>query len=135
MSKSVQKVSRASLQVDAQLCAFIENEALPGTGVDSEQFWRNLEALFDEMSPRNRELLERRAQLQSAIDEWHRSHNTFDLDEYREFLYDIGYIVPSGPAFSISTSQVDAEVAHVAGPQLVVPVTNARYALNAANAR
>ncbi len=135
MSESVQKVSRASLQVDAQLCAFIENEALSGTGVDAEQFWRNLEALFDEMSPRNRELLERRAQLQAAIDEWHRSHDIFDLDEYREFLYDIGYIVPSGPAFSISTSQVDTDVAHVAGPQLVVPITNARYALNAANAR
>lgn len=135
MNESMQRVHRASLQVDAQLCAFIEDEALPGLGIGVEQFWSNLSALVDDLTPRNRELLERRAQLQALIDQWHRSHDVIDLDEYRTFLYDIGYIVAPGPTFSVTTSRVDDEIAHIAGPQLVVPVTNARYALNAANAR
>jgi len=135
MNKSVHKVQRASLQVDSQLCTFIEDEALPGTGIEAEQFWSNLTLLFDELTPRNRDLLERRAELQALIDEWHRSHDVIDLEEYRSFLHDIGYIVAPGPAFSVTTTRVDDEIAHIAGPQLVVPVTNARYALNAANAR
>ncbi len=128
-------VKRALLQVDAQLCAFIEDEALPGTGIEADQFWDELSALISDFTPRNRGLLERRAQLQALIDQWHRSHDVFDLDEYRTFLYDIGYIVAPGPPFSVTTNSVDDEIAHIAGPQLVVPVTNARYALNAANAR
>ena len=135
MNKSVHKVQRASLQVDSQLCTFIEDEALPGIGIEAEQFWSNLTLLFDELTPRNRDLLERRAELQALIDEWHRSHDVIDLEEYRSFLHDIGYIVAPGPAFSVTTTRVDDEIAHIAGPQLVVPVTNARYALNAANAR
>lgn len=135
MSREVRMEMRASLQVDTELCAFIENEALPGTGVEADEFWLGFLRLVQEMTPRNRELLRVRAELQASIDEWHRSHPLFDTDEYRSFLHDIGYIVPTGPAFTVTTSNVDHEIAHVAGPQLVVPVTNARYALNAANAR
>ncbi len=134
MSTNVRMEMRASLQVDAELCSFIENEALPGSGVEADEFWLGFLRLVQEMSPRNEELLKVRAEMQAAIDQWHRSNDTFDLDKYRSFLYDIGYIVPPGPAFSVSTEGVDVEIAHVAGPQLVVPITNARYALNAANA-
>jgi malate synthase len=127
--------TRASLQVDTELCWFIENEALPGSGVEADEFWLGFLRLVQDMTPRNRELLEVRARTQAAIDDWHRSHPSIDRDEYKAFLHEIGYIVPKGPAFSVTTSNVDNEIAHVAGPQLVVPVTNARYALNAANAR
>ena len=90
-----------------------------------------------DLAPANRELLARREALQAEIDAWHKAHRgpPADPDAYRAFLTDIGYLVPEGPDFSIETSHVDEEIAHIAGPQLVVPVTNARYALNAANAR
>ena len=113
------------------------SEALPAAGVDPEQFWRGLSGMIRDFAPRNAELLAVRAEMQSAIDRWHRDRTgqANDAAAYRAFLEDIGYLVPNGPAFSIDTDNLDPEISSVPGPQLVVPVTNARYAVNAANAR
>ncbi|MEM9012922.1 MAG: malate synthase G [Pseudomonadota bacterium] len=131
------RVSRAGLRVDPALQAFIEEEALPGTGVTAEAFWAGLADLFATLGPRNRELLEVRKRLQAQIDDWHTTHRgqPHDPAAYRAFLEEIGYLLPEGPDFAIETANVDPEIAEIAGPQLVVPVMNARYALNAANAR
>ena len=127
--------ARHDLVVAAELVEFVEDELLPGTAVTADDFWAGLSMLASTMAPRNRELLERRDHLQSAIDDWHRRHPQFDSAEYVEFLREIGYLVPTGPAFQIESTGVDREIAEIAGPQLVVPVSNARYALNAVNAR
>ena len=127
----------AGLDVATELYRFVEDEALLGSGVASEAFWQGLSALIHDFGPRNRALLERREELQHAIDGWHREHPGAGMDpgEYRGFLEEIAYLEPEGPDFLIDTENVDAEIAELPGPQLVVPVTNARYALNAANAR
>ncbi|WP_114966037.1 malate synthase G [Alkalilacustris brevis] len=131
------RVDRAGLSVDAALAGFIEDGALPGSGVGRETFWQALADLLRGFTPRNRALLERRHALQEQIDNWHlkRRGQPHDAATYRAFLEEIGYLVPEGPDFTIETADTDPEIAHLAGPQLVVPVTNARYALNAANAR
>lgn len=133
----IERISCHGLQVAAHLHQFIEQHALPGSGVDTQTFWGGLADIVSELAPRNRELLAVRDTLQVQIDDWCRAHRgqPFDVAEYREFLRDIGYLVDEPAAFEISTQNVDDEIAHVAGPQLVVPVNNARYALNAANAR
>ncbi|MCU1410986.1 MAG: glcB3 [Rhodoglobus sp.] len=125
------------LQVARVLHDFLADEALPAAGVDAGQFWAGVEAVVDELMPRNRDLLAERDRLQSEIDEWHRAHpgGYHDLPAYRAFLSEIGYLVAEPADFQITTSGVDDEIARIAGPQLVVPVTNARYALNATNAR
>jgi malate synthase len=125
------------IAIDKGLYDFVNDEVIPGTGIRSDDFWRGFSALLEEMSPRNAALLRRRDELQSKIDEWHRKSPgaQFDAGKYRAFLSDIGYLVAENPVFAVSTANVDAEIAHIAGPQLVVPVSNARYALNAANAR
>ncbi|MGZ4679404.1 MAG: malate synthase G, partial [Ilumatobacteraceae bacterium] len=130
-------VPRAELLVGAELVAMLESEALPASGVDPAQFWQGLAALIHDFAPRNAELLAVRAELQAAIDRWHRQHvgQPHDAAAYRAFLEEIGYLVPTGPAFSIDTDNLDPEISTIPGPQLVVPVTNARYAVNAANAR
>ena len=117
--------------------AFITHRAIPGTGVDADSFWTEFGAIVDELTAENRTLLDKRDSLQAQIDAWHRSHrgNTHDPIAYREFLSQIGYLVEEGPDFSVTTAKVDDEITTIAGPQLVVPVNNARYALNAANAR
>ncbi|WP_374369604.1 malate synthase G [Tabrizicola sp.] len=132
-----ERLDRAGLQVDAVLARFVEDEALPGTGIAPETFWTGFAALLAEFAPRNRALLAKRDDLQAKIDAWHvaRRGQPHDHAAYKAFLAEIGYLLPEGPAFSIETTNVDSEVAKVPGPQLVVPVTNARYALNAANAR
>ena len=125
------------LVVADELYRFITEEALPGSGVDAGAFWKGFSDLIHDFGPRNRGLLERRAELQAAIDDWHRANRGRALNgvAYRAFLEGIGYIEPSGAEFSITTSNVDPEMAEVAGPQLVVPIMNARFALNALNAR
>ncbi len=124
------------LKVDQELHSFIENEALPGTGVEPAAFWSGFAAIFTDLTPVNRTLLKKRDDIQARIDQWHREHKgAIDQDAYEDFLKEIGYLVPEGPDFTIGTGNVDEEVARVAGPQLVVPVMNTRFALNAANAR
>ncbi|MDD7970359.1 malate synthase G [Roseinatronobacter alkalisoli] len=132
-----QHVARSGLTVDAELAAFIEEQALPGTGISTTGFWQGFSALVQDLTPRNRALLEKRATLQARIDDWHlsRRNQAHDLASYKAFLEEIGYLLPEVPAFQIDTTNVDPEIATTAGAQLVVPVTNARYALNAANAR
>jgi malate synthase len=125
------------LHVDSALATFITTQALPGTGVDPAAFWSGFAALLADLTPKNRALLAKRNDLQARIDAWHRDHRkqVHDHEAYKAFLAEIGYLLPEGPDFQIDTTNVDPEIATVPGPQLVVPVTNARYALNAANAR
>lgn len=128
-------IERGALKIDAQLDAFISKEAIVGTGVDLQAFWAGFEKLLAELMPQNQALLEKRESLQSKIDDFNRENPNYSMDEYKAFLTDIGYLVQSPPPFSISTAHVDEEIANMAGPQLVVPINNARYAVNAANAR
>ncbi|MEQ8515421.1 MAG: malate synthase G, partial [Chromatocurvus sp.] len=130
-------VKRAGLQVHQQLVELLEQEIAPGISANPETFWQSLADLVRDFTPRNQALLETREVLQQQIDTWHREHpgRDYDTAAYRAFLQKIGYLLPADEPFTISTENVDPEVASVAGPQLVVPVMNARYALNAANAR
>lgn len=132
-----QRDMRAGLEVEAELCSFIERAALPGTGIAPEHFWAGFSALVHDLSPKNRALLAKRADLQRQIDDWHlaRRDQVHDREGYKAFLEQIGYLLPEAAPFQIDTQNVDPEIATIAGPQLVVPITNARYALNAANAR
>lgn len=116
---------------------FIEDEVLLGTGLSPQEFWSAFEELLTRFAPENRRLLEKRDALQARIDQWHAQRRGKDLDAatYKAFLHEIGYLVPEGPDFEVGTANVDSEISGVAGPQLVVPISNARYALNAANAR
>ena len=129
--------NRHGLQVDAQLADFIETQVLPDTGIDTAQFWAGFAAIIADLTPINRALLQTRVHMQAQIDAWHIAHRSAPHDHhaYRAHLEQIGYLLPEGDDFQIDTAHVDPEIAHVAGPQLVVPITNARYALNAANAR
>jgi malate synthase len=131
------RVTQGELQVAHVLYDFVNQEALPGTGVNPEVFWKGFDQLLRELAPRNAQLLRQRDELQAQIDQWHRAQPgpQFDPKAYRAFLEQIGYLEPAGEPFSLETQQVDDEIATIAGPQLVVPVDNARYALNAANAR
>jgi malate synthase len=131
----MQTINRQGLQVDPILDLFISNEALPGSGVAPEAFWKGFSALVHDLAPKNRVLLAKRDFLQQQIDGWHRANRGASIASQKHFLEVIGYLLPEVPAFKIETSNVDPEIALIAGPQLVVPVTNARYALNAANAR
>lgn len=129
------RIQQGKLSIAKELYDFIENEALAGTGVDSATYWKNFEQVVTDLTPKNKELLAKREALQAQIDEWHRANPGFDKTAYQAFLREIGYIVPEGEDFQITTENVDDEIAQLAGAQLVVPVRNARYALNAANAR
>ncbi|MDX1589743.1 MAG: malate synthase G, partial [Oleiphilaceae bacterium] len=132
-----ERVQAGDLQVARILYDFINKEALPGTGVDQDSFWSGFSAIVNDLAPRNRELLAKRDDLQAKLDDWYRERKgqSIKLDEYKQFLQGIGYLVPEGGDFSATTENVDPEIATMAGPQLVVPVMNARFALNAANAR
>ena len=133
----MERIEVAGLAVGTELHEVIVDHALPGTGLAVEDFFQALAALIAEFGPRNRELLEVRESMQAAIDAWHRerSGQPHDAAAYRTFLEELGYLVPEGPAFEIDTANVDPEIRSIPAPQLVVPVTNARYVLNAANAR
>lgn len=130
-------VKREGLQIAQVLVDFVEQEALPGTGIDQGMFWSGFAALVERLAPVNRALLAERDRLQMLIDDWHKDHRgkPFDVTAYEEFLTKIGYLLPEGPDFNITTGETDSEVSRLAGPQLVVPLSNARFALNAANAR
>ena len=125
------------LKISDVLCNFVQERALAGTGLSSDIFWKGLSDMVKDLAPVNRALIEKRREIQDKIDAWHVAHrNTpHDHEAYKAFLKDIGYLVEEGDAFEIETSNIDPEIASVPGPQLVVPITNARYALNAANAR
>jgi malate synthase len=127
----------AGIKVDQKLYDLVRDEMAPGTGIDPQAFWASLGKIVRDLAPRNRQLLNRRDELQKKIDAWHlqRKGVLVDREAYRTFLAEIGYLVPEGEDFRIGTANVDPEIAEVAGPQLVVPVDNPRYALNAANAR
>ena len=132
----IQRTEVNGLQVATELYNFINDEALPGTGISSESFWSSFASIINDLAPRNRELLAKRDQIQAQLDEWYRAHQDgYDFADYKAFLKEIGYLVEEGPDFKITTTNVDPEMATMAGPQLVVPVSNARFALNAANAR
>jgi malate synthase len=131
------RVAAAGLQVDRLLYDFVNSEVLPGTSIPPERLWYGLAELVETLGPTNRRLLARRDEIQASIDAWHkeRAGQPHDAAGYRAFLEEIGYLVPAGDDFTVGTTGVDPEISEIAGPQLVVPVSNARYALNAANAR
>ncbi|UWQ36106.1 malate synthase G [Leisingera aquaemixtae] len=131
------RVEKQGIQVAPELADFIEKQALPGTGVEAEAFWKGLAELVNGFGPENRALLAKREDIQARIDAWHIANRDkpHDHEAYKAFLAEIGYLLPEGGDFEIETQNVDPEIASVPGPQLVVPITNARYALNAANAR
>ena len=130
-------VTTNDLKVDKTLFDFINNEVLPGTDINQDDFWKKFSKVVHEISPENKKLIEKRENIQKQIDEWHLANpkDKFDKNKYTEFLKSISYLIDEGGEFKITTSNVDDEIAKIAGPQLVVPVDNARYALNAANAR
>jgi malate synthase len=129
-------VKAGTLQVATELYEFINSEVIPGSEVDQEQFWSGLGSLVKDLAPRNKELLKVRDEIQSKLNAWHRENSeSFDFEKYKAFLAEIGYLEPEADDYKVSTEAVDEEVALQAGPQLVVPVNNARYAINAANAR
>ncbi|HEX9178361.1 MAG TPA: malate synthase G [Mycobacterium sp.] len=132
-----ERVATGNLRVAKVLYDFINNEALPGTDIDPDTFWAGVDKVVADLGPRNQELLARRDELQGQIDKWHRHRVIEPLDQeaYRQFLVDIGYLRPEPEDFAVTTANVDAEITSTAGPQLVVPILNARFALNAANAR
>ena len=133
----MKKIKVNNLQVDEQLFRFLNKEAIPGTNINIDKFWNDFDKAVHNLTPINKELLEKRDKIQKKIDEWYLSKKgtTFDKDQYFNFLKSINYIVDEKEDFKITTSNVDEEIANIAGPQLVVPVDNARYVLNAANAR
>jgi len=136
MNGMTNRVEIAGLQIARELHDFVVEEAILGTGIDAREFWAGLSNIVHDLAPRNRALLRRRDDLQGKIDAWHRKHGApTDMEDYKAFLKEIGYLVPEGTPFKVTTENVDPEIASIAGPQLVVPVMNARYALNAANAR
>ncbi len=130
------RIQVSGLQVSTLLHDFVNNQALPGTGVSPADFWAGLATIVNDLAPRNRELLAKRDAIQAQLDAWHIANKgKFDFAAYKAFLQTIGYLLPEGEAFNVTTANVDAEITSTAGAQLVVPVMNARFALNAANAR
>ena len=133
----VEYIKHADIKVDQRLYRFINEQAIFGTGIDRDKYWSGFSEIINELAPRNRQLLKIRRELQDLLDKWHITNRTdgIDFDEYKAYLTKIGYLEEEGEDFSIATGNVDAEISTIAGPQLVVPITNGRFALNAANAR
>jgi len=131
------RIKKGGLEIAAELHDLVANEIAPGTGVEPDHFWTQMETILADLAPRNKALLAKRDDIQKTVDAWHlkRQGAKIDLNEYKDFLKEIDYLLPEGEDFKVGTANVDDEIAHIAGPQLVVPVRNARFALNAANAR
>ena len=130
-----ERVELHGLSIDQGLHDLVRDEIAPDTGVNPDDFWADLARIVADLGPKNRALLARRDELQVRIDSWHRDHPEHDLEAQRQFLKDIGYLVPEGGDFKVTVKNADDEITRIAGPQLVAPVDNSRYALNAANAR
>lgn len=132
-----ERITLGGIAIAPALYRFVNEQALPGTGIVAQDFWTGLARLIADLAPKNEALLQRRNLLQAQIDQWHQNNRNepFNLRAYKTFLQEIGYLVDTGSNFAIGTANVDDAIAKLAGPQLVVPVNNARYALNAANAR
>jgi malate synthase len=130
-----ERIKHGDLEIAKELYDLVANEIAPGSGVEPSAFWSAFEKVAAGLAPKNKALLAKRDDLQAKIDAWHRANPGFDRAQYKAFLKEIGYLVEEGADFQITTQNVDEELALLAGPQLVVPVRNARYALNAANAR
>ncbi|HVH89763.1 MAG TPA: hypothetical protein VM783_00035, partial [Candidatus Acidoferrum sp.] len=130
-------VEIGGLKVNEELYHLVRDEIVPGTGVNADRFWKSFGEIVRDLAPKNRALLEKRHKLQKQIDQYHlaRKGQPFNREEYKTFLKEIGYLVPEGKRFKVTTANVDPEITKIAGAQLVVPLDNARYALNAANAR
>ena len=130
-------IDKNGLKISSVMFDFVNNEAIPGTGLDPDQFWAKFSQIVHEMAPTNKYLIEKRETIQKKIDDWHKSNKgkEFNKKEYIKFLKSLDYLIEEKNEFKIETSNVDEEISSIAGPQLVVPVDNARYALNAANAR
>ena len=131
------KIKKYNLEIDGGFFDFINNEVLPDTEIDKNDFWDNFSRLIHDFGPSNKQLLKKRDIIQEQLDSWYKEHlgKDYNLEEYKKFLYDIGYLVEEGDNFTVDTTNVDPEIATISGPQLVVPITNARYAINAVNAR
>lgn len=134
---TIDRTQHGGLKVASSLYQLVNETIIPNTGISPEHFWNEFESILEEFEPRNKALLEKRDELQTKIDQYHKDNakQAHDAAAYKQFLFDIGYLVPEGPNFAVTTAKVDPEIAEQAGPQLVVPVKNARFALNAANAR
>ena len=131
-----ERITVGNIQIDKVLYDFVNNEAIAGTGLDADSFWEGASEIFTDLAPRNRELLDVREEFQTKLDNWHREYpGAVDQDKYLDYLREIGYLLPQDDNVKVTTENVDAELATIAGPQLVVPILNARFALNAANAR
>ncbi|MBX8814033.1 malate synthase G [Pseudochrobactrum algeriensis] len=129
------RIEHAGLQVDQELSNFLTREVLPETGITADAFWSGLAGMVKELAPRNKALLAKRDDIQAKLDTWYKANRNYAMSDYQTYLREIGYLLPEGEDFQVTTANVDSEITSLAGPQLVVPVMNARYALNAANAR
>ncbi|MDG1986474.1 MAG: malate synthase G [Halieaceae bacterium] len=131
------RTTKYDLQIKSTLLTFLENEVLPGTQIEADDFWFSLREIIVDLSPINRQLLDERTKLQKEINQWHLKNPgpIRDFSKYEKFLLDIGYLIPEGPDFKVETANVDPEISQISAPQLVVPITNARYSINATNAR
>ncbi len=132
-----QTITQGRLRIDANFKRFVDGEVLPGVELDAAAFWHNVDEIVHDLAPENRQLLAERDRIQAALDEWHRSNPgpVKDKAAYKSFLRELGYLVPQPERVTVETTGIDSEITSQAGPQLVVPAMNARYALNAANAR
>ena len=134
---NIEYIETENIKIAKPLYDLVEQEIIPNTGINTNHFWTSFGSIINDLEPDNRSLLNKRKDIQNNINSWHDNQKSkrFNIEEYKTFLKDIGYLTPDAPDFQITTTNVDEEISSIAGPQLVVPVDNARFAINAANAR